>query len=73
MLRQRRLRNRLISVLDGLRASGVIVPDKVTGGKGYKDINVTINGNVANISVTLALVENIEWILSDISVTRAQF
>ena len=65
------IENLLISVFDSLRASGIIVGDKNTGGKGYKDLAITIEGSVIKISVTLALVENYEFVLSDITVQRA--
>lgn len=65
------IKNLLVSVMDGLRSSGIIVPDANTGGKGFKDLVVRINGSVVNVSVTLALVEGIEFILNDITVQRA--
>lgn len=61
----------LISVMDALRGSGIIVPDANTGGKGYKDLTVSFVGSVINTSVTLALVENFEFVLNDIQVQRA--
>lgn len=65
------IKNLLVSVMDGLRSSGIIVPDANTGGKGFKDLVVRLNGSVVNVSVTLVLVEGIEFILSDITVQRA--
>jgi hypothetical protein len=63
--------NLLINVMDSLRASGIIVPDKNTNGKGYKDLSVRFVGSVINTSVTLALVEDFEFVLNDIQVQRA--
>ena len=65
--------NFLITVLDRLRAAGIIVPDTNSGGKGYLNASATISGNVCTISVTLVLVEDLEFILNDIQVQRAQF
>lgn len=65
------VKNLLVGVFDGLRALGVIVPDNNTAGRGYKDLSIAINGSVINISVTLTLVENFEFILSDLKVQRA--
>jgi hypothetical protein len=65
------VKNLLISVMDGARSSGIIVPDTLTNGKGFKDLTVNFNGSVINTSVTVALVEGIEFVLSDIQVQRA--
>jgi hypothetical protein len=65
------VKNLLVSVLDGARSSGIIVPDASTGGKGFKDLTVSFNGNVINTSVTVTLVEGIEFVLNDIAVQRA--
>ncbi len=67
------VKNLLTSVLDGARASGIIVADTLTSGKGYSNLVVSFTGSVINTSVTVSLVENIEFCLSDISVQRAQF
>jgi hypothetical protein len=61
----------LISVMDSLRGSGIIVPDANTNGKGFKDLTVDFTGSIINTSVTLALVENFEFVLNDIQVQRA--
>jgi len=58
-------------VFDALRSLGVIVGDANTGGKGYKDLSIGLNGSVVSISVTMSLVENYEFILSDLKVQRA--
>lgn len=65
------IKNLLVSVMDNLRASGIIVPDAASGGRGYKDLSVRIEGSIVRISVTLVLVEGLEFILSDITVQRA--
>lgn len=65
------VKNLLITVMDALRSSGIIVPDANTNGKGYKDLVVTIAGSVINVGVTLALVEGYEFVLNTITVQRA--
>ena len=65
--------NFLISVLDKLRAAGILVPDTASAGKGWTNISPKITGNTVAVSVGLVLVEGIEWVLSDISVQRASF
>lgn len=65
------VKNLLISVMDGLRTSGIIVPDAASGGKGYTALSVNFKGNIINTSVTLVLVEGFEFALNDITVTRA--
>lgn len=67
------VKNLLISVLDGARSSGILVPDTATGGKGFSNLTVSFNGNVVNTSVTVTLVEGIEFVLNDITVQRAVF
>lgn len=63
----------MVSVMDSLRSAGIIVADKSSGGKGYKDLNVKINGSIVTIDITLILVENLEFVLNTITVDRAQF
>ena len=65
------VKNLLVEVFDSLRSSGIIVGDAPSKGKGYKDLSVSIKGSIVYISVTLILVEGLEFILSDIKVQRA--
>lgn len=65
------VKNLLISVMDGLRTSGIIVPDSQSNGKGFKDLTVQFVGNIIRTSVVLVLVEGFEFALNDITVTRA--
>lgn len=65
------IKNLLVTVFDGLRALGVIVGDAKTGGRGYKDLTISLEGSIVRMGVTLSLVENFEFILSDIKVQRA--
>lgn len=63
--------NKLTSIFDSLRSAGLIVGDAASGGKGYKDLQVTIAGSIITINVTLVLVENYEFILNNLKVQRA--
>jgi hypothetical protein len=65
------IKNLLVGVMDSLKSAGIIVADNKTGGRGYKDLKVKIAGSIVTISVTLSLVEGLEFILSDIKVQRA--
>lgn len=58
------------SVLGTFLTQGVTVstPDAP---QGFKDISVTMNGNTINISVTVKLVEGVDFVLADITVQRA--
>jgi hypothetical protein len=65
------VKNLLVEVFDNLRTAGIIVGDEASKGKGYKDLSVQIKGSIVYISVTLVLVEGLEFGLSDIKVQRA--
>jgi hypothetical protein len=67
------IKNFLSGVMDKLRTAGIIVADTASGGRGYKDLAVSISGNTVNVSVSLVLVEGVDWLISDIQVTRASF
>lgn len=59
------------SILSTYLAQGITVsvPDAPNG---FKQLVVTINGNVINISVVVKLVEGIDFVLADITLQRAQ-
>ena len=59
------------SILDTYLAQGITVSSNGAP-NGYKDLIVSLNGNTINISVTVVLVEGIDFVLSDITITRAQ-
>lgn len=65
------IKNMLVGVMDQLKSAGIIVGDAKSGGRGYKDLSVRIKGSIAEIGVTLVLVEGLEFILSSIKVQRA--
>lgn len=58
------------SILETLRAQGILVatPDAPTG---FKDLSVRLEGNTIYVTVTIKIVEGIDFILSDITVQRA--
>lgn len=59
------------SILDTYLAQGITVSTGAAPG-GYKDLTVKISGNTINISLTAVLVEGIDFILNDITITRVQ-
>jgi hypothetical protein len=59
------------SILDTYLAQGITVSSNGAP-SGYKNLIVSLNGNTINISVTVVLVEGIDFVLSDITITRAQ-
>jgi hypothetical protein len=59
------------SILDTYLAQGITVSTAAAPG-GYKDLTVKISGNTINISLTAVLVEGIDFILNDITITRVQ-
>lgn len=65
--------NFVATICDRLRSLGILVGDTASGGRGYKDLAVTIEGNVVNVNVTLVLVEGLEFVLGNLSVVRASF
>ena len=65
------VKNLLVGVMDQLKSAGIIVGDAPSKGKGYKDLSVKILGSILNISVTLVLVEGLEFVLNTIKVQRA--
>jgi hypothetical protein len=59
------------SILDTYLAQGITVAT-ADAPNGHKDLSVKISGNTINISLTAVLVEGIDFILNDITITRAQ-
>ena len=45
----------------------LIVGDDTNDGLGFKDLIVTINGNVANVDVTITPVQGIDFVLNRIT------
>jgi hypothetical protein len=58
------------SILTTFLTQGITVSTG-TAPNGFKDLTVVMSGNTINISVTITLVEGIEFILSDITIQRA--
>lgn len=63
--------SQLVSVFDSLKSLGCIVGDANTKGLGYKDLSVRISGSIVEVDVTLALVENLEFVLNTVRIQRA--
>ena len=59
------------SILATFLAQGITVATDEAP-NGYKKLDVTISGNVINISAIVVLVEGIDFILNDITITRVQ-
>lgn len=59
------------SILATFLAQGITVATDEAP-NGYKKLDVRINGNVINISAIVVLVEGIDFILNDITITRVQ-
>jgi len=59
------------SILATFLAQGITVSTPEAK-NGYKKLDVTISGNVINITAIVVLVEGIDFILSDITITRVQ-
>lgn len=59
------------SILGTFLAQGITV-SSTDAPNGYKQLVVSINGNVINIDVVVVLVEGIDFVLSSISITRVQ-
>jgi hypothetical protein len=70
-VRPNEIRSTAASILDTYLAQGITV-SSAGAASGYKDLIVKLNGNTINISVTVVLVEGIDFVLSDITITRAQ-
>lgn len=59
------------SILNTYLAQGITVATDEAP-NGYKKIDVSVNGNVINIAVIVVLVEGIDFVLADITITRVQ-
>ena len=59
------------SILATFLAQGITVATDEAP-NGYKQLDVTINGNVININAIVVLVEGIDFILNDITITRVE-
>jgi hypothetical protein len=59
------------SLLSTYLAQGITV-STTAAPNGYKDLSVKITGNTINISLVAVLVEGIDFVLNDITITRAE-
>jgi len=60
------IKNTVISILNTFRAAGLIVGDDTNDGTGFKNLSVTIEGNVAYVDVTITPAQGIDFILPTI-------
>ena len=60
------VKNKAMAILSGFLSSGWTVPDSTNGGSGYKNLTVTIVGNVITLGVTLTIVQGADFILNNI-------
>lgn len=60
------IKNAVIAVMSTFLQSEIIVGDDTNNGLGWKDLRVTINGNVANVEITITPVQGIDFVLNRI-------
>jgi hypothetical protein len=60
------LKNTSMNILATFLAANIIVADSTNEGKGYKNLIVTVTGNVAVIQCTITPVQGLDFILNDI-------
>jgi len=58
------------SVLEQMKAQGITV-QTAAAPNGYKDLSVRIEGNIIYVTVTIIIVEGIDFVLNDITIQRA--
>lgn len=66
------IKNTTISILNTFNDAGLIVGDDTNNGTGFKNLNVTVEGNVARIDVTITPVQGIDFILPTIVLDNIQ-
>lgn len=60
------IKNAVIAVMSTFLQNEIIVGDDTNGGLGWKDLTVTINGNVAVVEITITPVQGIDFVLNKI-------
>jgi len=61
------IRNAVIAIMDSFLRADIIVGDDTNGGKGFKDLLVSLSGNTALIDITITPVQGVDFILSRIT------
>lgn len=61
------IKNAVISVMSTFLQNEIIVGDDTNNGLGWKDLRVTINGNVAVVEITITPVQGIDFVLNKIT------
>lgn len=61
------IRNTIIAIMDTFLRAEVIVGDDTNGQLGWKDLTVVLNGNTAEIDLTITPVQGIDFVLATIT------
>lgn len=61
------IKNTVVSIMSQFLGAEIIVGDDTNNGLGWKDLTVTINGNTANVNITITPVQGIDFILNTIT------
>ncbi len=59
--------NTVVAIMSTFLNDEIIVGDDTNGGLGWKNLTVTINGNVANVDITITPVQGIDFVLNRIT------
>ena len=60
------IRNKAAAILDSFKAAGYIIGDDTNNGNGFKNLSVSITGNVATLSVIITPAQGVDFILNNI-------
>lgn len=60
------IKNTCIQILGTFLAAGMIVGDDTNGGTGFKNLSVSITGNICTISVVITVVQGLDFVLPSI-------
>ncbi|NIU02216.1 MAG: hypothetical protein GWN01_15340 [Nitrosopumilaceae archaeon] len=58
--------NTIVSIMQSFLDADIIVGDDTNAGKGFKDLTVVLNGNAAEVDITITPVQGIDFILATI-------
>lgn len=61
------LRDSIVSIMGSFLRAQIIVGDDTNNGLGFKDLLVTVNGNIAYVDVTITPVQGVDFILNRIT------
>lgn len=60
------IKNTVIAIMQTFLAAGIIKGDDTNGQKGYKNLTVRIEGNVARVGITITPAQGVDFVLADI-------